>query len=182
VCQFKKPLVSTASLSVDATQIVGMAGFGVAAFLCARRAQPNKVRIDAAQWMVLATVSALIVVEIVAGLRYRVHDLADALLHDQSLYEARRPWQMAMIVVALIALLACAFVARARIPSRALASAVFGVCCAVSIFVIEAISLHAVDAVLYRELGPVKVIAVFWLATSAWISLAAFNPDRAAPT
>jgi hypothetical protein len=176
----EKLLVSLGSVSVDATQMVGMAGFGVAAVLCARRSWPKTARIDAAPWRILAAVTAVLVVEIVAGLRYRVHDLADTLLLGQSLYEARRPWQLAMIVVASAALIAAVLIARSRIQSAVMASAVTGVCFAVSIFVIEAISLHAVDAVLYRELGPVKVIALFWLAASAWISMAAFKSQQGA--
>ncbi len=167
-------------LSIDGTQIVGMAGLAFATFSCAQRSRFKTARTDAAHWRILAVITALLVMEIVVGWRYRVHDLADMLLLNQSVYEARRPWQVAMTVVALTALIASVSVARSRIQSAALASAVMGVCFAVSVFVIEAISLHAVDAVLYHPLGPVKVIALFWLAASAWISLAAFKSPRGA--
>jgi succinate dehydrogenase/fumarate reductase cytochrome b subunit len=172
--------VNVGTVSIDATQMVGMAGFGLAAFSCARQSQTKAAWSNSAHWRILAVVSAVLVIEIVAGLRYRVHDFADMLLLSQSLYEARRPWQLAMIVVALTALITAAWMARTRVQSAATASAAMGVCFAVSIFVIEAISLHAVDAVLYRALGPVKVIALFWLAASAWISLAAFKSPRGA--
>jgi hypothetical protein len=172
--------VNVGTVSLDATQIIGMAGFGLATFLCAWRSGPKPFRSDAAQWRILAAVTAVLVIEIVAGLRYRIHDLAEMLLLDQSLYEARRPWQLAMTVVALTALIASVSAARFRIQSAGLASAVMGVCFAVSIFVIEAVSLHAVDAVLYHPLGPVNVIALFWLAASAWISLAALKSTRGA--
>jgi hypothetical protein len=147
-----------------------MAGFAVAALLCARAACHGS-----AGWWILSAVNAFLVVEIVVGWRYSVHDIADSFLVSQGLYESRRPWQMSMIVVALMMLFAVGFTARARIQSAAFASAVTGLCFAISIFVIEAISLHAVDAALYHALGPVKVIAFFWLAASAWTSAAALT-------
>jgi hypothetical protein len=153
--------VSVDAVSVDTTQWVGILGFGVAALLCARVA-----RNGSPNWWILASLNALLIVEIVAGWRYRVHDLA-------GLYESRQPWQMAMIAVALVVLLIAGFAVRGRIHSAALASAVTGLCFAVSIFVIEAISLHTVDAVLYHFLGPFKVIAFLWLAASTWVGLAA---------
>jgi hypothetical protein len=160
--------VSVDAVSVDTTQWVGILGFGVAALLCARVA-----RNGSPNWWILASLNALLIVEIVAGWRYRVHDLADVLLLNRGLYESRQPWQMAMIAVALVVLLAAGLSVRVRIHSAALASAVTGLCFAISIFVIEAISLHAVDAVLHHSLGPLKVIAFFWLTACAWTGLAA---------
>jgi hypothetical protein len=165
--------MSVGSVSVDTTQWVGIVGFAVAALLCARAA-----RNGSKGWWILASLNALLIVEIVAGWRYRFHDLADVLLLNQGLYATRQPWQMAMIGVALILLLAAGLTARARIHSAALASATTGLCLAFGIFVIEAISLHAVDAVLYHALGPVKLIALFWLAACAWTSLAALIAAR----
>jgi hypothetical protein len=165
--------MSVGSVSVDTTQWVGIVGFAVAALLCARAA-----RNGSKGWWILMGLNALLIVEIVAGWRYRTHDLADALLLNQGLYESRRPWQVAMIAFALVVLVAAGLTARARIHSAALASAVTGLCFATSIFVVEAISLHAVDAVLYRGLGPVKVIAIFWLSACAWTGLAAFIAAR----
>jgi hypothetical protein len=161
------------AVSIDATQWVGMAGFAVAALLCARAA-----RHGSPNWWILAGLNALLVVEIVAGWRYRIHDFADALLLNQGLYEARRPWQIAMMVVAGVALLAAGLAVRARIQSAALASAGTGLCFGFSIFVMEAISLHAVDAVLYHRVGPVWVVCVFWVAASAWMGVAALTAVR----
>lgn len=83
-----------------------------------------------------------------------------------------------MIAVALMALAAAGFMVRARIRSAALASAWVGMCFGVGIFVIEIISLHAVDAVLYHPVGPVLVIAVLWVAASAWVGVAALIAAR----
>lgn len=160
-------------VSVDATQTVGIAGFGVAALLCARVA-PKSSNV----WWVLTATNVLLMLEIVAGWRFRVHDHAAALLLNQGLYESRMLWQVAMIAVALVVLLAAGLTLRARAQSASLASALTGLCSAISILVIEAISLHAVDAELYQALGPVKVIAFFWLAASTWISWAAIKAAR----
>jgi hypothetical protein len=161
------------AVSIDATQWVGMTGFAVAALLCARAA-----RHGSPNWWILAGLNALLVVEIVAGWRYRIHDFANALLLNQGLYEARRPWQVAMILVAVVALLSAGLVVRSRIQSAALASAALGLCFGISIFVMEAISLHAVDALLYHRLGPVLVLAFLWVAASTWISWAAITEAR----
>jgi hypothetical protein len=161
------------SVTVDATQWVGVAGFGAGALLCAHVARNSFTG-----WWVLSAINALLVFEIVAGWRYRVHDLADAFLLSRGWYESRSPWQMAMIAVAALMLLAAGYAARARIHSNAYVSAVMAVCFAVGIFVIEAISLHAIDALLYRPVGPVLVIAFFWLAVSTWISFSALMAAR----
>jgi hypothetical protein len=165
--------MSLGAVSIDSTQWVGMTGFAVAGLLCVRAA-----RNSSPSWWILAGLNLLLVVEIVAGWRYRVHDVADALLLYQGLYEARRPWQVAMIAVAAVALLAAGLMVRARIRSAALASAATGLCFGFSIFVIEAVSLHAVDAVLYHKVGPVLVVAFFWTAASAWIGVSAFTAAR----
>jgi uncharacterized membrane protein len=161
------------AVSIDATQWVGIAGFAVAGLLCARAA-----RNSSPNWWILAVLIALLIVEIVAGWRYQVHDLADALLLNQGVYESRRPWQVAMIACALVALIAAGLAVRARIQSAALSRAAMGLCFGICIFVIETISLNAVDAVLYQALGPLKGIAFFWLAASTWISWAALIASR----
>jgi hypothetical protein len=167
--------MSVGALPLDATQWVGVAGFGVAAVLCARAARNNSTG-----WWILMALNALLALEIVAGWRYRVHDLADAILLNKGWYPSRSPWQMGMIAFALVVLLAAGLAARSRIHSAVFASAVTAHCFAVSIFVIEAISLHAVDAFFYFDAGPIKVIAFFWLAASAWVGLAALTSARSA--
>lgn len=161
------------AVSIDTTQCVGMAGFAVAALLCARAA-----RLGSPNWWILAGLNVLLIAEIVAGWRYRVHDLVDAFLIHRGWYESRGPWQMAMIAVAVIILLAAARMARVRIHSKACVSGAMAVCFAVGIFVIETISLHGIDTLLYRQVGPVLGIAFFWLAASTWISWAALIAAR----
>ena len=161
------------AMSIDATQWVGMAGFAVAAFWCARAA-----RNGSKGWWILAGLITLLIVEIVAGWRYRLHDVVDAFLIHRGWYESRSPWQMAMIAVAVLMLLAAGYAGRVRIHSKAFVSAVIAVCFAVGIFVIEAISLHGIDSMLYRPVGPVLVIAFFWLAASTWISWTALMAAR----
>ena len=172
-CRVGRRHVTLGFLSIDTTQWVGMAGFSVAAFLCvcvARRGHTG--------WWVLAALNALLVVEIVTGLRYRIHDLVNARLRAQGLYESRTLGQVILIAAALVVLLAVRFKVRTQVGSPSFHSALTGACFAVSIFLIEAISLHDVDALLYHPVGPVLAIAFLWLAASTWISWFALTAQR----
>lgn len=163
--------MNAAFFSVDATQWVGLAAFGLAAAVCFKKARGK-----ASAWWFLAALNALLAIEIVVGLRYRVHDLVDSILIAKNSYTSRQPWQVGMIVFALCLFFVGVFAARSRIQSASLALATVGMGFAVGIFVIEAISLHAVDLWMYREFGPLKLIALLWLTASAWICWAALRP------
>ncbi len=158
----------------DATQITGVLGFSLAAVLCARVA-----RSEPRPWWILSVLNGLMALETLTGFRYQIHHLADALLLKAHLYEARRPWQVALIVLALLWVLLASWAACRHSNSAAGKSAMVGGCCGFGIFTIEAISLHQVDALLYAHWGPIKVIAVFWTAASAWVSWSALQALRA---
>jgi hypothetical protein len=46
---------------------------------------------------------------------------------------------------------------------------------AVSLFVVESISLHGIDAIMYASVGPVLAIALFWAAAAAIVTASALR-------
>jgi hypothetical protein len=97
------------------------------------------------------------------GLRHRLHDFVIAEIAPRGWYPSRRPAQALFLVALLLVfgLLARTVVKlRRKDPKAGLAA----MCClaALCLFLAEAISLHAVDAVLYRQIGGVMAIGWLW--------------------
>lgn len=149
---------------VNAVQLLGSLGFALAggvALVAPRH-----------RWWGIASAHVAFAAEVIAQLRYRAHDLAVVLAGDA--YAGRRPVQAALIVCIVVITGAVVLwllrVGRA-FPARAAAEGLTGSMAA--LFVVEAISLHAVDAVLYRPFGPLPVIAWLWLCGAVGVALCA---------
>ena len=147
---------------MNATQLTGIVAFGAAALLCFR-----------ARWVQIGAINAVLAIECVFGLRHRIHDLAVHLMGP--LYADRGSVQILLmgLILALLAgsgmllLLSKRRLAPAHVTSATLL--------AVALFSIEVISLHAVDAVLYRFVGDVMVIGWLWLALALVIAIGALR-------
>jgi hypothetical protein len=149
------------------TQITGVLAFAVAAIVCALAARRSRGR-AASVWKLLAVLQIVFVVEIVLGLRHLIHGGVDAVLQDRGWYAQRQPVQLGLLAVTLVAgIAALVAVLRWCRSHRAVAPAVLASCAVVGLFALEMISLHAIDAVLYRLVGPVMLIAVLWAACAA---------------
>lgn len=118
----------------------------------------------------------LLCFEVILGLRHWLHDDADDWLVSHALYASRGNWQGDLLVLALmVVLIAGAFVAIAfrRAKSGIPMSAWIGTVAIIACFVVETISLHGMDAIIYLPIGPVLAIAYWWIAASAIVTISA---------
>lgn len=156
------------ALHTNPTQLIGLLAFAGATVACARAA----VALGGRRWWLLASAASACLLEVAIGLRHRSHDLVDAMLQAKGLYAARGQAQEALLAIAgLLAIGTLAGLLRWRgadIHSRVAAIACLASLC---LFAVEAISLHAVDAVMYAKLGPVLLIGWAW-ATLALVTAA----------
>ena len=127
-------------------------------------------------WTVLALINCLFLGEILIGFRHRIHNLADSILMAVGKYDDRGPLQE--ILIFSIVAVSCALAALALFRLRFYAVGTrlaTGISLAVlALFVIEGISLHALDAVFYRAVGTVLLIGWIWVGACAITIIATF--------
>jgi hypothetical protein len=147
------------------TQLTGLAVTALAMLACwfARQTSP---------WRWIAAFQALFFLEILLGMRHRLHDIMNAALKMSGLYQGRASGQTAMLAV--IALLGIGLFVLARRAPRTMARiGILASSAMVLLFLIEGISLHAMDALLYRRAGPLMLIAWIWAALCGTTACAA---------
>ena len=162
-------------LGTNPTQFVGTIAFAGATIACLIAARHPSAR-DGRAWMVLALINSLFLMEIIFGFRHRIHNLADSILIADGKYGDRGPLQEILILsFATIAfILATLVLFRFRFATgggRMAASISIAV---LALFAIEAVSLHALDAVFYRPIGTVLLIGWIWAGACAVTITAAF--------
>lgn len=158
----------------SASEFTGIAFFAVAAWACWRAG-----RVAGSPWRQIAVLQAALLVEIVFRGRYHLHNLIDEIANAQGWYPQRTPVQLALIgfVIALAAigwLVAC----RGRARGTRASIAVVATIAALLLFAVEAVSLHDIDALLYRQVGPVRAIALGWIAAASVVTLSALAAAR----
>ncbi|MEO8836948.1 MAG: hypothetical protein ABI364_09440 [Caldimonas sp.] len=169
--------VNVAGLTIDASIVAGVSVFALAAATCARTAR--RTTTVPTWWRALAGVNAACAVEVLLGLRYRLHNLVIAPLQELGWYSARSPWQaVAIVTLVALALVLVAVVAWRRRGDAALVVATFGTALALALLAVEAISLHRVDAMMYAFVGPLVVVAWLWAGAAALVTGSAFAAAR----
>ncbi|HEY9063757.1 MAG TPA: hypothetical protein VIO33_02145 [Burkholderiaceae bacterium] len=149
------------------TQLAGFTSFfaaAIAAGLAARFASNPATR---RHWGWIAAIQLMLAAEVMLDLRYLAHDAIDRTLSAFGVYESRRPIQL--VLLAIVALLAGWLVVRrwaAAYESQYARAAEFATFAALLDFAVETVSLHQVDAVLYRSIGPVLLNGWLWTATA----------------
>jgi hypothetical protein len=148
------------------TQILGMLSFGSAALACFL--VWRRLSSGSGVWGLLAAIHLMLTFEVLATGRLQLSARLRDALRPGTFYDARTGLTAVVILGALVCLLALAgwWLAR-RIeewPARLAALTCLG---AVFLFVLETSSLHRMDALLYRQAGPVFLIGWFWAAMSA---------------
>lgn len=163
-------------MQINASQTAGLIAFvpaALATFGVFLR-EGCSARRKRSTWAVIATIYALLSVEMLVDERWRIKGAIDQWLKSSSLYADRRPVQVAsLILLAIIAALALGRLIRAgndRVRIARLATAAL-----VAVFMVEAVSLHAVDAILFRQVGPVMLIALLWIACGWTTTFAALG-------
>ncbi|MBJ7499706.1 MAG: hypothetical protein JHC57_08135 [Sphingopyxis sp.] len=152
---------------MDATQWAGVFSFGLAAAAC--------LVAGCRPWPFLAIVNAGFAAECALGWRHGFHDRAVAAMGD--LYSERTPAQLLMMVVimglAAIGLLRL----RDRSGTRRHSGAAKVTLLSATLFLLETISLHGVDALIYRPATGLLVIGWLWLllggttVACAWLNV-----------
>ena len=165
---------------VDASLLLGAFACFAAAVISATIAR-RRTAGQRSAWSWVAVAQCLFGMEMLLGLRYRWHDAAEASLRANDWYASREPLQAALIaIVALFLAVVAAFAWRL---SRSDGPAAWAACASAvtaALLLVEAVSLHAVDAVMYRPAGPVVLLAWAWALASAAVVLAAIVALRRA--
>lgn len=158
----------------NSTQLIGILAFAAATSACLLKAYRSKLY-GASTWKMLALINGILLLEIFIGLRHRIHDLANTLLAARGLYSERRGMQEIVITsVAALALIFAIVLFSWRHTATGATRLAVGITIAViTLFAIETVSLHAVDAVLYRQFGSVMLIGWLWAISAVGICLAA---------
>lgn len=164
-------------VSMNATQIAGCVAFAVSAaasgVVAARRRGGGPV------WWPLASANALLSIEVVAGWRFQVHELANASLRGHGWYADRGRLQFGLIALAFVVIVAgAAALAGANRRERNAVGALIGTAAALAVFVVETLSLHRVDTFMYAQAGPVLTIAWMWMAAAAVVTANAWRAAR----
>ena len=148
---------------MNLTQMLGIVSFGTAGMLClAMRQSP---------WSGIGFVNFLYCLECFFGLRHRLHDAVTAGMGAQ--YHERAALQIVLLGGAL--LLACILTAiLLRLShSQPARIAIGATTLGAALFVVEAISLHAIDRILYGPIGAALLIGWVWLGLGLAVGSAA---------
>jgi hypothetical protein len=150
------------NLGTNVTQLLGLAAFASATIACilAKKNNSNEARV----WIALATTNAAFFVEILFGIRHHLREMAVSLLLSVGLYASRTDLQYGLIIASaaipiFIVLLLLVF---RRLRKLRLIIATFASFSVLTLFAIEAISLHRIDEIFYREIGSVLLIGWLW--------------------
>lgn len=162
------------------TELAGLLSFAAATIACLIATRRSGSR-DARTWKVLALMNCLFLMEIYFGLRFRIIELATKLLKTKGLY-AQLHGSIQGIIIISIATIALVFVTLflfwrrgAGGAARVAASIAIAV---LALFAIETVSLHAVDAIFYRPIGPVLMLGWVWAIAAAGICAAALQRSQ----
>jgi hypothetical protein len=150
------------SLGTNPTQLLGLVAFASATIACifAKRNSPN----ESWAWTALAITNATFFFEIIFGIRHRLHDVAVSLLLSAGLYEGRADLQYVLIFVsaAVLLFMALLFLFLRRVRKPGLSIATVASLTILSLFVLEAISLHRIDQIFYQKIGPILLVGWLW--------------------
>lgn len=167
------------SLSGAALPWLGSAAFALAAGACAWAA--HCAGPDARWWRRLAVFHLVLVAEMQMNWRHAGRAAISPWLRATGLYAERTPLQWALVGLAAALLLAAAAAAWRAVSSGAARSALAAAAVAAGLFALEAISPHRSDALLYRPLAALPVVAWAWVAVGGATLVFAAAARRTAP-
>lgn len=150
---------------MNPTQLLGILTFlaaAIIAWLASRRCSHPMWRLNTAIYLLLS-------IEISIGLRHQLQQMVRSEAKNQGLYETRQSYQPYMIgfILLMLALTCAVVLIRKRWAAQPLPLwSAFSLVAVLGIFLVEVISLHAVDRVLYYRIGGVLLIGYLWLGAS----------------
>ena len=165
-------------MQINSTQLAGLLAFVpaaiAAAFACVEGARRQGARVA---WAAMAIIYCLMSIEVVVMTRTQITDAKRGWLRNAGVYLDRRPAQIALLVIGIsIVAFGTRMITRLA-PTRCLVIATCATAALVMLFIVETISFHDIDMVLYRPAGPVLLIGWLWLACG-WTSTAAAVVQR----
>ena len=157
--------------SINPTQLTGLLSFAAATVTCLIAARRSLY--EPRLWYLLAFINSLFAFEIIFGLRHRIHDFTNSILIAHGQYAQREPAQeMIVIFFAIFGLmLVTLFLVGRQVAGRPARVAVSATIAVLALFAIETVSLHSLDAVFYRPIGPVLTIGWLWAIAAIGIIL-----------
>ena len=166
-------------MGTNPTQLTGLLSFAAATIACLTASRRSD-RSNSRAWLRMAFINFFFFAEVLIGLRHRIHDYVAAILMAEGQYGQRRGMQEFMIVglttTALILVTLFFFSRRRGGGSVRIAGGLTAAL--VLLFAIETVSLHALDAVYYRPIGPVMLIGWLWALGAAGICWSALTVKR----
>jgi hypothetical protein len=161
---------------INPTQLTGLLSFAASTLACVIAMRRSACR-DSRAWRILGFINALFFFEVFIGSRHRVHDYVNAILMAEGEYGQRRGMQESIIIgLATIALICVALLLFShRLGGAAVRIAAGLTAGLVTLFAIETVSLHALDAIYYRPIGSVLLIGWLWALAAAGICWAALT-------
>ncbi|SEH18222.1 hypothetical protein SAMN05428974_2446 [Sphingopyxis sp. YR583] len=142
---------------MDATQWAGVISFGLASLICLVTA--------CRPWPLLFMANGCFAAECALGLRHGLHNAVAAAMGEY--YSGRGLVQILLILLALGLGIVSLLRQRTDKAGRPRNAAAATTLLSALLFVLETISLHDIDAVLYRPVGGLLVIGWLWLMLGA---------------
>jgi hypothetical protein len=162
------------------TQGAGLLFFGLAGWTAFRASGALRVSspIAASRWRWIGTVQLAYFLEVIFSARHMAHDFVNSNLRSLGAYQDRAVIQELLLVgVALcgVGVAAALWHWLSRKALRNMQTNTAVVCTAITLllFLVETISLHAIDRVLYRPVGPLMFVAFLWGATALGVVFSA---------
>jgi hypothetical protein len=128
-------------------------------------------------WFAISAVQMAFAIELVARTRLLVGAPFRSIFLADGLYQERRlPQAIAIVVLAALFFAIGSWSLRSlwlRRHSGSVLIAAAASLCTIFIFLVEAVSLHQVDAVFDRSLGPFHLYGLLWIGSALVVSVAA---------
>ena len=175
--------IGTAAEWLNPVKAGGIAVYLVASASCFITAARSGNRRISRLGRLLGLVHVVLLLDIAFDWRWRVYDWLRKEAVAWHWYEERRWPQMVMLALLAAVLTSAVISVRNRLRSpRGAALAVEGTLISIGCWLMEIISLHATDSILYHRVGPLMVISFVWLLACAMVTagiLRAGSPNAA---
>lgn len=152
----------------------GCLAFGLAALSAVVAAGRLRNR----QWWWFACGWLLLSIELQWGLRHRLHSSMVEWLTQRHLYERRHGWQVLMLITIVIAVAFTSEWLHRRKAGNVPLLCHVAFLITLSLFAIETVSLHSIDAILYARVGGKAIIDYLWIGTATLFAMSALVATR----
>jgi hypothetical protein len=172
----------TAAEWLNPVKAGGLAAYLVAFVSCALTAVRTANRRLSRLAALLGLIHALLLLDIAFDWRWGLYDWLRREALSWHWYEERHGPQVVTLAILAFVLVSGVIAARSRLRSLPGAGvAAEGTVLSVACWIMEIISLHATDSVLYHRIGPLMVISFVWLLACAMVTAGILMAASRAP-